>query len=229
MNLKEEDDGRSLKIEYIDNIKIDNISFSYKDNINSRVIENFNFVFKKDDKILIKGLNGSGKTTLIKLLLGLYEPDIGEIYYNVRSLSDLSRESLRNNISVVSQHIFLFKGTILENILYNCCPNMTQDSLEEIISQYGLSSYLNGFDKGLFTMLTHGGTNISGGQKQLIAFLRAVVSKKNIMILDEPTSNMDNSLKEVVSEILLSHRLANILIIISHDNIFDSIDIQITL
>lgn len=98
-----------------------------------------------------------------------------------------------------------------------------------MIVHYNLKSYFDNFDNGLSTTINNGGLNLSGGQKQLIAFLRAVISKKSVIILDEPTSNMDNGLRETIANIILTHELANILLIISHDTVFEAIEAEICL
>lgn len=202
--------------EEIKNIKIENFDFEYENGKN--IIKNLNFEINKGDKILIKGRNGSGKSTLIKSILGLYEPIRGEIYYNDKLFSNLDKKSVRKRIGVVSQNIFLFKGSVLENILYGIDNKDIKDVLEEI-EKYDLADYIDTFKNGLDTMILDNGNGISGGQVQIIAFLRAVIRKKDILILDESTSNVDIETKEHLLDSIQKNNMSEIVIIISHDDI----------
>ncbi|WP_253205645.1 ABC transporter ATP-binding protein [Clostridium estertheticum] len=215
LDLTDENDHRSETIdEVIETITIENLSFKYEAN-GQNIIENLNFIINKGDKILLKGENGTGKSTLIKIILGLYDPLEGEIFINDKKYSKLDKKSIRKRIGVVSQSIFLFKGSVLENILYGQI-NKNKEDIITLIKEYNLEDYINSFDKGLETEISQNGTGISGGQTQIIAFLRATITKKDIIILDEATSNLDKETRAVILGILKEKGIANITIVISH-------------
>lgn len=215
LDLADENEDRSEIIEEaIETINIENLSFKYEDN-GQNIINNLNFNINKGDKLFLKGENGTGKSTLIKILLGLYDPLEGEIYINGNKYSNLDKKSIRKRIGVVSQSIFLFKGSVLENILYGQVDKNKEDIIA-LIKEYNLEKYIDSFDKGLETEISQNGTGISGGQTQIIAFLRATVTEKDIIILDEATSNLDTETREVILGILRKKNIANIIIVISH-------------
>ncbi|QOS77074.1 ABC transporter ATP-binding protein [Paenibacillus sp. JNUCC31] len=207
----------------IEKIEFINVSFNYADK--REVIRNFNQTIIKGETILILGSNGSGKSTLIKLLLGLYNPSDGQIMLNDVDLTKIKLNDLREKIGVVSQNIHLFKGTILDNILLGS-DDSKLSYLNKLIKDYNLDVFLN-FENKLDTEIGNGGSNLSGGQKQLIGFLRALVLQKEILILDEPTSALDTAVKECVIDIIKNRSIANITIIISHDPSFYFIDNKI--
>lgn len=206
-------DARKLD-QGISTIRFNEVSFKYETS-DEWVIQNMNFEFKTGDRVLLRGLNGSGKTTLIKLITGLYKPLHGQILINEQDYSLLDIDSIRNRIGIVSQSVFLFKGTVADNILYG----QKDKTIEDIIitaQKYNLMGHLEKFQKGLNTEISQNGFGVSGGQTQVIAFLRAVLAKRDIIILDEATSNLDIDTKDQIAGILNAEQLCNILIMISH-------------
>lgn len=165
--------------EAIESINIENLTFKYDEN-GKNIINNLNFTINKGDILFLKGENGAGKSTLIKILLGLYEPLQGEIFINNKKYSKLNKKSIRKRIGVVSQSIFLFKGSVLDNILYGQV-NKNKEDVIKLINEYNLDKYISSFDKGLETEIIQNGTGISGGQTQIIAFLRAIVDRKSVV------------------------------------------------
>ncbi|MFL0197188.1 ABC transporter ATP-binding protein [Clostridium sp. WILCCON 0269] len=215
LDLTDENGNRTEIIEEaIETINIQNLSFKY-DADGQNIINNLNFVINKGDKIFLKGENGTGKSTLIKILLGLYDPSEGEIFINNKRYSNLYKKSVRKRIGVVSQNIFLFKGSVLENILYGQADKNKEDVVA-LIKEYHLEKYIDSLDKDLETEISQNGIGISGGQTQIIAFLRATITEKDIIILDEATSNLDIETREVILRILREKSIANIIIVISH-------------
>lgn len=200
----------------IESLTFKNVNFRYDEN-NDFVIKDLTEVLEKGDKVLINGVNGAGKTTLIKLLTGLYSPTSGEILINNSDSSKVNKKSIREKIGIVSQNIFLFKGTILENILYGC-TDKTKDDVLSLIKELNLVSYIDRFDNGLNTKILQNGSGLSGGQSQIVALLRAIIKKRDIIILDEATSNLDIGTRKCILNILKEKKLCNILIIISHQN-----------
>lgn len=215
LEMEDENAGKfEVMNEDIDNVLIENLSFKYDEN-SENIINNLNFKMNKGDKIFIKGENGTGKSTLIKNLLGLYTPTEGEIFINHKKYSILDKRSVRKRIGVVSQSVFLFRGSVLDNILYGQTDKNKEDVIA-LIREYNLEKYIRGFEKGLETEINQNGSGISGGQTQIIAFLRATITKKDIIILDEGTSNMDVETRNIILKILGEENICNMLIVIAH-------------
>lgn len=214
LDRSDDTDGRTIFINGdVKNIKLDNVSFRYDKKLQA-VLKRISFEISCGEKVLIRGENGSGKSTLIKLLLGLYKTEEGEIQFNGTNVNTIDLESLRNHIGIVSQNIFLFKGTVLDNIRFGQC-NVTKEEIEEFIEDLNLRNYINKLPKGLDTKLLQN-SGISGGQSQVIAFIRALVSKKDVLILDEPISNVDCETRELILNILKDYNFGGIIIIVSH-------------
>lgn len=215
LDMKDENSGDEKYLqEEISSISIRNMNFSYDGNAKN-VINSLNLELRKGDKILVKGENGSGKTTLIKLLLGLYNPTSGVILYNNISTEHINIKSIRERIGIVSQNIFLFRGTVLDNILYGQTGKSREDVVK-LIKDTNLESYINRLPGGLDTEINQNTSGISGGQMQIIAFIRATLSKKDIIILDEPISNVGIETRKIIFNLIGEKDLSNILIIISH-------------
>lgn len=214
LDMKDENYEKSSSLDSITSIEFNQVGFRYKNNLPD-VFSKINFKLVKGDKVLLKGENGSGKTTLVKLLLGLYQPTSGVILLNDQDSTKINPKSLRERVGVVSQNIFLFRGTVLSNILYGHEDKSLQD-IQNLIESLGLQDYINRLSKGLDTEINQNTSGVSGGQAQIIAFLRALLSKKDIIILDEPISNVDIETSNLIIGILKEKEFDGILIIISH-------------
>ncbi|WP_163092929.1 ABC transporter ATP-binding protein [Bacillus cereus] len=206
--------GTNIMKEPINSIEFKDVCFKYNEN-SDLIFDHFNVQIEKGDKLLIDGINGSGKSTFIKLLTGLYQPKSGKILINNIDYNLIHKESIRARIGIVSQNIFLFKGTILDNILYGQ-TNKTKEDVVKLIKRYHLTSHLNRFENGLDTIIVQDGSSVSGGQAQFIAFLRAILTQRDIIILDEAASNLHIDTRNLMYEILQNYNLCNILIMISH-------------
>lgn len=215
LDMKGENEGKTEILESdIDSIKVENVSFRYNSNTKN-VINSLNFEISKGEKVLLRGENGSGKSTLIKLLVGLYTPEEGKILFNDKDLSTINNKSLRDRIGIVSQSIFLFRGTVLDNILYGQNQKKRGD-VELLIKQLNLDSYINRLPNGLDSEISQNTAGVSGGQAQVIAFVRAMLLNKDIVILDEPISNVDVETRDIVLNILKNNEFEGILIVVSH-------------
>lgn len=215
LDMKGENEGKTEILESnIDSIKVENVSFRYNSNTKN-VINSLNFEISKGEKVLLRGENGSGKSTLIKLLVGLYTPEEGKILFNDKDLSTINNKSLRDRIGIVSQSIFLFRGTVLDNILYGQNQKKRED-VELLIKQLNLDSYINRLPNGLDSEISQNTAGVSGGQAQVIAFVRAMLLNKDIVILDEPISNVDVETRDIVLNILKNNEFKGILIVVSH-------------
>ncbi|HEX3017328.1 MAG TPA: ABC transporter ATP-binding protein [Caproicibacter sp.] len=211
----DENTGKSEKLgSAVKSIEFQNVGFRYQENLPA-VLDGVSFEFKKGNRVLVQGENGCGKTTLIKLLLGLYEPTSGTIRLNGVDSKSLNRESLREHIGIVSQSIFLFRGTVLDNILYGQNTKSRQD-VETLVKSLRLDGYIARLANGLDTEISQNSAGVSGGQAQIIAFLRALLSNKEVIILDEPVSNVDAETRDIILQLLKERRFGGILIVISH-------------
>lgn len=221
--LNYEEENTCSKIKFTDHIKsisFNHVSFSYPTVKNMEIISDFNLTINNGDKIWLTGDNGKGKTTLIKLLSGLYNPDKGSIDINGYQIEDIDKDYLREKIAVVSQNSTIFKGTVKENILYDL-EQEKEAELNNLLSKYSLCEYMSSFTKGLETEIMQHSSNISGGQNQLITFIRALLMKKEILILDEPTSSLDKNIKKLVADMICDYTDSQIIIMISHDSFME--------
>ena len=201
------------------NISFKNISFSYAGN-NDSVLSNINIDVKKGDNIAIVGPSGSGKTTLCNLLPRFYELTEGDITIDGTSVKDITLDSLRNNIGVVQQDVYLFSGTIKENICYGC-ENATDDEITDAAKMAGAHEFIMSLPQGYDTYVGERGLKLSGGQKQRVSIARLFLKNPPILILDEATSALDNESELVVQKSLerlakgrttftIAHRLTTI-------------------
>ncbi len=215
LDMKDENNGRDIVLdERVNNIEFRHTGFRYKEDLDV-VFEDLNFKLCRGSKVLLQGDNGSGKTTLIKLLLGLYQPTSGQIRLNDINISEINCDSIRQHIGIVSQNIFLFRGTVLDNILYGH-KEKDRGYVQDLIISLRLEDYIEKLPKGLDTDISQNTTGISGGQAQIIAFIRAIISERDIIILDEPISNVDVETRRLIINILKNQTFSNILIVISH-------------
>jgi ABC-type multidrug transport system fused ATPase/permease subunit len=194
-------------------IKFDNINFSYsKEKGSEKLFDNLSLIIKKNEKIAIFGRSGSGKSTLIKLLYGFYKIDKGKITINNINIEDINIDDIRKHMTMATQVVKIFEGTVLENILYG-----TVQTRASIKIKYGnLLKIFKNLENGLDTKLSVNGSNLSGGQRQIINVLRALGKNTPIVILDEPTVGLDEKTKiDLLSNIKTIKN--KIVIIITHD------------
>lgn len=184
-------------------------------------MQDINLQIKAGEKIALVGESGSGKTTLVKLLMHFYDWEKGEICFGNYNIKDINLEALRDKIAYISQDIFLFSGTIRENLSLG----NEYASLEEIIEACKLSKaneFIEKLPMRYDTLLEENGANLSGGQKQRLAIARALLKKPDILIMDEATSNLDsitekaiertiNDLPHSITTIIIAHRLSTIM------------------
>lgn len=199
-------------------IKFQNVTFSY---INRQpVIENFNLIIPQGETIAIVGSTGSGKSTLIKLILRFYELQQGEITLDGINLQDLVIYDLRKAIGLVSQDIFLFHGTVRENIAYGS-PDMTLDDIITAAKMAEAHEFIIQLPQGYDTIVGERGQKLSGGQRQRLSIARAILKNPPILILDEATSAVDNETESAIAKslqkitqnrttIMIAHRLSTI-------------------
>ena len=206
--------------ENIHEVFFENVSFGYKGN--NIVINEMTQKFIEGDKVLLLGENGSGKTTFVKLLVGLYEPVKGKIFINNQSIDKLCKDDIRKRVGIVSQEVFLFKGSVIENILFGVEGKNRKD-VSILLEKFGLTDYMERLPNGLDTQISQNGVGISGGQAQIIAFIRAVIKNKDILILDEATANLDQDTCRKIMSILCNYKLCRMLFVISHQKLDEKV------
>ena len=206
----------------IDTIKINEASFNYLNNV---IFDKCNLTLNKGNSYLISGKSGIGKSTLIDLILGITKPKSGNIEINNKNV--YSKEAIRliTNISYLPQNIFLFRDTIENNILLDRDKNNTL--LDDSIKISNLTIDINKRDNGIQSILSDNNEAVSGGQAQRINIARALYDYPSAIILDEPTSSLDNTNSNKILKKILNKYKDLIILCISHDenviNLFDYI------
>ncbi|MEG1805097.1 MAG: ABC transporter ATP-binding protein [Clostridia bacterium] len=199
-------------------VEFKDVSFSYTD---KPLIEHLNFKVEKGQKIAIVGPTGGGKTTIINLLMGFYDLNGGQILIDGEDISKISRESLREKIGMVLQDTWLFSGTVGENIAY-AYENATAQEIETAADDAYCDHFIRTLGKSYDTIIGDDMTAISQGQKQLLTIARVFLAKRDILILDEATSNVDTrteillqkalkKLQKDKTSFVIAHRLSTIL------------------
>ena len=205
--------GGELSIEEIESIVIKHISFRFAGR--KALFTDLSLEVKRGEIIGLMGESGCGKSTLAQLLLRFYEPESGEILVNSKhSLRSLNLERYRTLIGMVPQEIPIFNATLLENILLG--SKISVEELSVFMGTYQLESYFSQFPQGLATMVGEEGTNLSGGQKQILALTRALLRNPQLLILDEATSALDKETEAFVLEILRQIKPHTAILMISH-------------
>jgi ATP-binding cassette subfamily B protein len=216
--LNEEENNRYKRIKLENNIiKIEfrDVCFSYG---HKRVLNNANLLINKGDKVLLSGANGSGKSTIIKLMLGLYEQKQGEILINDINIGEISLNSLRERISLVSQSTFLFDDTILNNILYSN-PKATDEEIEEALLLSGVHKFVSVYKNGLSTIIGESGRKLSGGEKQKISIARALLKDSDLLIFDEATTYLDQQSIKEIEDLIINKYSDKMCFIVSHQRL----------
>ncbi len=199
-------------------IEFKNVRFGY--NEDEEVIKDISFMVNEGETVAIVGATGAGKSTIINLLNRFYEINSGDILIDGIPIKDFTLKSLRGHIAVVLQDVFLFADTILNNITLNN-PDISEEEVITAAKNIGVHKFITSLPDGYHYNVKERGAMLSSGQRQLIAFLRAYVSKPSILILDEATSSIDSYSEEMIqtatqkitkgrTSIVIAHRLATI-------------------
>jgi len=213
-----EDIGTIEKDHVLGNIKFSNVHFGYLED--EEVLHGISFDVQVGQTVAIVGATGAGKSTIINLLNRFYEINSGEILVDNVNITNYRLASLRRNIAVVLQDVFLFADTIANNISLRD-KTISLESIEEAAKQIGVHEFINSLPGGYQYNVKERGTMLSSGQRQLIAFLRAYVSNPSILVLDEATSSVDTYSEQLIQKatekitdgrtsIIIAHRLATV-------------------
>ena len=180
-------------------VNLDNITFAY--NQREPIIKDLSLEIPAGQTIAIVGATGSGKSTLVKLLLRLYEVDKGAITLDGKNIKDIVLWDLRRAVGLVSQDVFLFHGTVRENISYGS-PDATISRIKEAAQIAEAAQFIQELPQGYDTIVGERGQKLSGGQKQRIAIARAILKDPPILVLDEATSAVDNETEAAIARSL---------------------------
>lgn len=200
------------------NIDFDHVSFQYTEN--EKVIDDVNLHIKAGEKIALVGPSGSGKTTLCSLLSRFYDVTNGSIRIDGQNIKDVTLKSLRSNIGLVQQDVYLFTGTIEQNIAYGR-PGASHEEIVKAAKKANIHDFIMSLPEGYNTFCGERGTRLSGGQKQRISIARVFLKNPKILILDEATSALDNESERIIQKsledlsknrtcITIAHRLSTI-------------------
>jgi ATP-binding cassette subfamily B protein len=200
-------------------VKFVNVGFRYREE-HFDVLKNINFEVQAGDYIAIVGSSGVGKTTLCSLIPRFYEVTEGEILIDGMNIKDITLESLRRNVGVVQQDIYLFAGTVAGNIRYGK-PNATQSEIIAAAKSANAHDFIMSLPDGYDTDIGQRGVKLSGGQKQRLSIARVFLKNPPVLIFDEATSSLDNESEKIVQDSLeilaknrttfvIAHRLSTI-------------------
>ena len=228
------EDRRIDLSEIIGEIKYDHITFEYEPGV--PVLKDVNLTISPNEKVALVGSTGAGKTTMINLLCRFYDPQQGAVLIDGHDLRTISLTSLREQMGIVPQDSFLFQDTVKANIRYGA-PEATDEEIFQAAKVVGAHDFILRLPEGYDTVIREGSTNISIGQRQLIAFSRALLKNPRILILDEATSSVDSYTELVVQEglelllenrtsIIIAHRLSTVrnadrIVVIEHGKIVE--------
>ena len=203
-------------------LAFDRVSFKHQ-SASTPALTDISFDVSRGDTIAFVGPSGAGKTTLVKLLVGLYPPQAGDILYNGHPAATVDLNQLRERIGFVTQDTQLFSGTIRENLLF-VNPAATDGECLDVLRQAACDSLLARADRGLDTVIGEGGVKVSGGEKQRLSIARALLRRPHLLVFDEATSSLDSLTEEEIGEtirdvaarqdvitILIAHRLSTIM------------------
>ena len=212
----EEEEYNGIKaIEKIDeNLAFENVSFGYGE---KQVLSNISFNVPYGKTTAIVGESGGGKTTILSLIQRFYKPNSGEIKFGNTSINELNLKEWRNVFSYVSQDSPLLSGTIKENIIYGVNREVSEEELIEVSKVANLLEVVDAFPNKFETQVGESGSKLSGGQRQRIAIARALLRDSQVLLLDEPTTNLDNQSEKTIQEAMDNLLKDRTTIVIAHD------------
>jgi ATP-binding cassette subfamily B protein len=212
---------RPLPLGELASLAFEDVAFTHQTGI-APALSGVSFQAGRGETLAFVGPSGSGKTTLVKLLVGLYMPQLGRILYNGKPGTAIDLDELRSQIGFVTQDTQLFSGSIRENLLF-VNPAATDAECLEVLRKAACDSLLARADRGLDTVIGEGGVKVSGGEKQRLSIARALLRRPRLLVFDEATSSLDSLTEEEITEtirevassrvitILIAHRLSTVL------------------
>ena len=204
-------DGEKELNEEINLIKFNDVRLSYGD---KEVLKGINLEANKSEFIALVGSSGGGKSSLMNLLMRFYDVNGGEILINGINLKDIKIHSLRQNIGLVTQRVYIFNDTVAKNVAYG--REFNEDAVINALKLANAYEFVSKLDNGINTILNEFGTNLSGGQRQRIAIARALYQNPQILIFDEATSALDNESEKEITKAINNLRSKKIIFVIAH-------------
>lgn len=211
-----------VSIGQIENLKFSNISFKHQ-TAKTHAVNGISFEAKAGETIAFVGPSGSGKTTLVKMLVGLYKPEDGDIFYNGKNAKDIDLTEIRQQLGFVTQDPQLFSGTIKDNLLF-VKPSATDEEILDVLHKASCHNLLKRAENGIYSTIGEGGIKVSGGEKQRLSIARALLRNPHLLIFDEATSALDSITEEEITQtirsisskrnqitVLIAHRLSTIM------------------
>ena len=204
-------EGTKRLNENIEKISFHNVTLKYGEKV---ALHEISLEAKKGEKIALVGDSGGGKSSLVNLILRFYSPSGGDILFNSTSIEDFSFKSLRDNISIVTQRVYIFNDTIASNVAFG--HEFDEEKVKHVLNQAHALEFVESLENGIYTKLDEFGTNLSGGQRQRIAIARALYKNPQILIFDEATSALDNESESIISKVLDEVSKNRITFVIAH-------------
>lgn len=217
-------------------VSFENVMFRYSRDAEETILSDINLTVPAGTTVALVGHTGAGKSTLVKLLMRFYDVTEGRILIDGTDIRTITQESLRSQMGVVLQETYLFSGTVIDNIRYGRL-NATDDEVVEAAKAVGAHDFIMKLENGYQTEVREGGSLLSAGQKQLIAFARALLADPRILVLDEATSNIDTQTEKIIQNALgrllegrtsfvIAHRLSTIvnsdlIVVMDHGKIIE--------
>ncbi|MDP8098638.1 amino acid ABC transporter ATP-binding/permease protein [Pasteurella atlantica] len=207
-----EDVVDSTDLDNVEQITVENLSFAYED---EKILSDLNLTINKGEIVGIHGRSGSGKSTLLKLIMRFYDPQSGKITINQTALPQINTASLRDHIAYITQQTYIFNESIYENILM-ANRSATKEQVIEASKKASLHNFIMSLPEGYDTKVTELGNNLSDGEKQRIGIARAFLHNASIILLDEPTSNLDSLNEAIILQSLQKVKQDKLIILVSH-------------
>ncbi|AWG21162.1 ABC transporter ATP-binding protein [Flavobacterium faecale] len=218
----EETPANPKTIGTINHLSFKNVSFKHQ-SANSYAVKDISFEAKAGETIAFVGPSGSGKTTLVKMLVGLYKPADGAIFYNNKNANEIDLNEIRQQLGFVTQDAQLFSGTIKDNLLF-VKPDATDDEINDVLKKAACQNLLDRAENGIYTTIGESGIKVSGGEKQRLSIARALLRNPHLLLFDEATSALDSITEEEITKtirsisskqdqitVLIAHRLSTIM------------------
>jgi ATP-binding cassette subfamily B protein len=213
---------RPVALSGITSLEFSDVAFQHPTAV-TRALDGISFRVTRGETMAFVGPSGSGKTTLVKLLVGLYQPQAGTIFFDGHPVSDIDMDQLRERIGLVTQDTQLFSGTIRENLLF-VNPRASDAECLDVLHKAACQDLLARAGRGLDSVIGEGGVKVSGGEKQRLSIARALLRRPDLLVFDEATSSLDSLTEEEISEtirdisarkelvtILIAHRLSTVM------------------
>lgn len=217
---QEKDEGTKVLSNVKGDIEFKNVTFTYATKEHP-ALEDISFTLPAGKSVALVGRSGSGKSTIANLITRFYDIDKGSIYIDGHDIKEYTLESLRSQVALVSQHVYLFNDTIANNIAYATDGRFSREQIEKAAEMAYAMDFISKLDKGLDTVIGENGVMLSGGQRQRIAIARALLRDAPILILDEATSALDTESERAIqaaldelqknrTSLVIAHRLSTI-------------------